>query len=87
MSREEYIRGSMALVMAELFPPLVRDAVLADVAFAANLALASDATVTFKPADVSFKRSVLFGGCSGIKTSRTVAGRYGRSWTDLDIEI
>ena len=53
MSREEYIRGSLALVMTELLVPLVRDAVLADVGFAAKVALTSNATVTFKPANVS----------------------------------
>jgi hypothetical protein len=85
MSQEGYVRGSLALVMAKLFPPLVRDAVLADVAFAANLALASNATVTFKPANVSFKRSVLFGAIREAskqpEPSRDVTDEVGQTWT------
>ena len=85
MSREEYLRGSLALVVAKLLPPLVRHEVLADDAFAANLALASDATVTFKPANVSFKRSVLFGAIRDAskqpEPSRDVTDEVGQTWT------
>jgi hypothetical protein len=85
MSQEGYVRGSLALVIAQFFPPLVRDAVLADVAFAANLALASNATVTLNPAKVSFKRSVLFDtireASKQPESSRDVTDEVGQTWT------
>ena len=71
--------------MVEQFPPLVRDAVLADVAFAANLSLTSDATVMFKPASVSFRRSVLFSAVREAsrqpEPSTSVTDEVGQTWT------
>ena len=73
------------VVMVEQFPPLVRDAVLADVAFAANLSLTSDATVMFKPASVSFRRSVLFSAVREAsrqpEPSTSVTDEVGQTWT------
>jgi hypothetical protein len=61
MSRQAYIRSSVALAATQLFPDIVRTAVISDAKFRHKFGLASDAIVTFGANGVAFQRSSLFG--------------------------
>ena len=61
MSRQAYIRSSVALAATQLFPDLVRTALISDAGFRDKFGLSSDAIVTFGTNGVAFQRSVLFG--------------------------
>ena len=60
MSREDYIRASVAIAASRLLPTMVRDAVLADVKFTASLRLKVEAVIRIGPDDLAFQRSALF---------------------------
>jgi hypothetical protein len=59
MSKEAYVRASLAVLAIELFPKLIRDALIADDGFRAEYGLATDAVVTFGNSGVSFQLSLL----------------------------
>ena len=72
MSRQAYIRSSVALAATQLFPDLVRTALISDAGFRDKFGLSSDAIVTFGTNGVAFQRSVLFGTIRRTFDSTTV---------------
>jgi hypothetical protein len=60
MSRQEYIRASVAAAAARLMPTTIRDAVISDVKFTETLGLKADAVIRFGRDDLTFQRSALF---------------------------
>jgi hypothetical protein len=60
MSREEYIRASVAIAATRFFPTTVRDAVISDVNFTEAFGLKADAIIRFGRDDLTFQRSVFF---------------------------
>lgn len=60
MSREDYIRASVAVAASRLLPTIVRDAVIADVNFTASLGLKAEAVIRIGRDDLAFQRSALF---------------------------
>jgi hypothetical protein len=59
-ARDDYIRGSLALHLTELVPPVLRRSLFADEAFSTSLCLATDGIISFNPAGAAFQRSALF---------------------------
>jgi hypothetical protein len=60
MSREEYIRASVAIAATRLFPSTVRDAVIPDVKLTQSFGLKADAIIRFGRDDLTFQRSAFF---------------------------
>ncbi len=60
MSREEYIRASVAIAATRLFPTTVRDAVISDVKFTEGFGLKANAIIRFGRDDLTFQRSAFF---------------------------
>src|SRR5216683_473653 len=60
MSREQYIRASVAIAASRLFPTTVRDAVISDVKFTEAFGIKADAIIRFERADLAFQRSAFF---------------------------
>jgi len=60
MSREEYIRASVAIAASRLCPSTIRDAVIADVKFTQAFGLKADAIIRLGHDDLTFQRSALF---------------------------
>ena len=60
MSREEYIRASVAVAASCLFPKTVREAVISDVKFTASLGLKADGIIRLGRDDLAFQRSAFF---------------------------
>lgn len=60
MSREDYIRASIAIAATRLFPSIVRDAVISDSKFTQSFGLKADAIIRFGRDDLTFQRSALF---------------------------
>ena len=60
MSREGYIRASVAIAATRLFPTSVRDAVISDVKFTEAFGLKADAIIRFGRDDLTFQRSAFF---------------------------
>lgn len=60
MSREEYIRASVAIAATRLFPTIVRDAVISDTKFTKEFGLKADAIIRFGRDDLTFQRSAFF---------------------------
>ena len=60
MSREDYIRASVAIAATRLFPTTVRDAVISDVKFTQSFGLEADAIIRFGRDDLTFQRSAFF---------------------------
>ena len=60
MSREEYIRASVAIAATRLFPTIVRDAVMSDTKFTKEFGLRADAIIRFGRDDLTFQRSAFF---------------------------
>lgn len=82
MSREAYIRGSLALMMADLFPPLIQQAIMADEAFSASLNLTSVGTVTFNRSGPSFDRSALMAAVRATSSTQKgeITDEAGTTW-------
>ncbi len=57
-AREDYIRGSLALHLTDLWPPILRQSLIADEALSATFGLATDGIIKFSPGS-DFQRSVL----------------------------
>ena len=60
MSREEYMRASVAIAASRLFPTTIRDAVISDVKFTQAFGLKADAIIRLGLDDLTFQRSALF---------------------------
>jgi hypothetical protein len=60
MSREAYIRASVAIAATRLFPNTIRDAVISDAKFTEAFGLKADAIIRFGPDDLTFQRSAFF---------------------------
>src|SRR5260370_12542552 len=60
MSREAYIRASVAIAATGLFPNTIRDAVISDAKFTEAFGLKADAIIRFGPDDLTFQRSAFF---------------------------
>src|SRR5580704_1998559 len=60
MSREAYIRASVAIAATRLFPNTIRDAVISDAKFTEAFGLKADAIIRFRPDDLTFQRSAFF---------------------------
>jgi hypothetical protein len=84
MSKEAYIRGSLALAVAELFPPSIRYGVFADDVFAESLFLKKEAKITIKAAGAEFRRDLLYASIRDASTnvdqSSDVTDQSGVKW-------
>jgi hypothetical protein len=64
MSREEYIRASVAMAATRFFPSTLRDAVMSDMKFTQSFGLKADAIIHFGRDDLTFQRSTF---CDAIR--------------------
>src|SRR5580704_7519966 len=60
MSREAYIRASVAIAATRLYPNTVRDAVISDSKFTETFGLKADAIIRFGRDELIFQRSAFF---------------------------
>src|SRR6516225_5717505 len=60
MSREQYIRASLAIAASRLFPTSVRNAVISDLKLTEAFGLKADAIIRFGRDDLAFQRSAFF---------------------------
>ena len=60
MTRQAYIRMSVAVAAIELFPTLIRDALISDPKFVKEYGISTDAVLSFGESGLKFERSILF---------------------------
>jgi hypothetical protein len=60
MSRDEYIRASVAIAASRPFPTTIRDAVISDAEFTKQFGLKADAIIRLGHDHLTFQRSALF---------------------------
>jgi hypothetical protein len=60
LSRQAYIRASLALTATEHYPKRLREALISNVKFGEEFGLVKDAVVSFGKSGISFQRSILF---------------------------
>src|SRR5689334_13961740 len=84
-TREDYLRGSYALIISELTPEILRRPALSDESFAKGLGLVIDGLVNFASAGTSFHRSDLVKAVRDASAANpreaSVTDEAGQSWT------
>jgi hypothetical protein len=84
MSRQAYIRASLAVASLELFPARIRGALVSDSAFRHEYGVSADAAVLFGNNIAEFQRSVLFDSVRHLlerpATGITVEDKNRQSW-------
>ena len=84
MSRQTYIRSSLAIMALETFPNLIRDALMSDSNFRADYGVSADARLSFGNDGVEFQRSHLLDAVRSAfkrrKKSPTVRDASGQIW-------
>ena len=84
MSRQAYIRASLAVAVMELFPPRIRGALISDPKVKAEYGISTDAVVLFGDGIAEFQRSVLFDAVrrllDGTETNVIVEDKTAQAW-------
>jgi hypothetical protein len=83
MTLQDHKRGALALLAADLVPPVLRRAMLEDQLFVESLGLVTDGTITFNPGGVTFRRSSLLRTVREASRAQTaeVDDEAGLAWT------
>ena len=82
MSRQSYIRASIAVAALELFPGRVRGALISDPKFREEYGISTDAVLSFDNGKVEFQRSVLLDAVRrSFHAATTVDDMWGQGWS------